>query len=338
MPHQPREPEPDWPALRALRSHFLEPGPSASSYWTSPELLQDYDHTFGRRIRWKWEAVLSELMQSGWRPPAGRIVDWGCGTGIASRALYGVIGRRPDREWLLYDRSEAACRMAREALRNEAGRLKIRALGEDALLDACRDSVLLVSHVWGELDAEGRARLLACLRRARCVIWVEPGTREAAAALVSHREQLRERFHVVAPCTHQGPCGLRHPDRERDWCHHFCAPPPEVFTTRLWSRFHQETGIDLHRVPYAFLVLDKPRSGLSNLGDWTRTLGRPRIYKGHAKLLLCDDAGLREESFLKRYDPLFFRSLREAAPPRLVRWTREDGRLTGGERIDTRDV
>ena len=76
-----------WERLRRLRAVFLDGAADAADYWSDTALLDDYDRTFGARIRWKWEFVLDELAQLGWRAPAGLVLDWGCGTGVASRAL-----------------------------------------------------------------------------------------------------------------------------------------------------------------------------------------------------------------------------------------------------------
>ena len=73
--------------LERLRGRFLAPDTRAGDYWRSEEELALYDSTFGERIGWKWDAVLSELSVRGWQPQGRRLVDWGCGSGIASRRV-----------------------------------------------------------------------------------------------------------------------------------------------------------------------------------------------------------------------------------------------------------
>ena len=65
----------DWPALERLREVFLGRGgatAAAGPYWSSPRELESYDFTLGRRIAWKWAAVLEPLLARGWTPPSCR--------------------------------------------------------------------------------------------------------------------------------------------------------------------------------------------------------------------------------------------------------------------------
>ena len=67
-------------------------------------------------------------------------------------------------------------------------------------------------------------------RRARRAAAREP---EAAASrgqaqLIEVRERLREKFLLIAPCTHQAACGLLVPENERHWCHQFALPPSGI--------------------------------------------------------------------------------------------------------------
>ena len=74
----------DWPALDRLRSGFLSGTAAAGPYWQSGSDLASYDFTYGARIGWKWDAVLTELRLREWRPAARTVLDWGCGDQRAS--------------------------------------------------------------------------------------------------------------------------------------------------------------------------------------------------------------------------------------------------------------
>jgi hypothetical protein len=50
----------DWDVLDRLRAIFLSEAPPHGGYWKSAFDLANYDFTFGRRIAWKWDAVLRE--------------------------------------------------------------------------------------------------------------------------------------------------------------------------------------------------------------------------------------------------------------------------------------
>ena len=52
------------------------------------------------------------LQSSNWQPPAGEILDWGCGSGIAARAFLDYFGCGEVTHLRLWDRSAAAMAFA----------------------------------------------------------------------------------------------------------------------------------------------------------------------------------------------------------------------------------
>ncbi len=274
----------DWAALDRLRETFLTG--SSGDYWRSRSDLDNYDFTYGQRIAWKWEAVLAELKRLNWTPPVDMVLDWGCGSGIAGRRVRDFFRLKSLR---VYDRSTLAMDYAVEA-------------GHAARWSDEPPGVLVLSHVLNEiLDAP------AVIDRADAVLWVEPGTHADSRALIAMREQLRETFHVVAPCTHQAGCGMLMPENDRHWCHFFAEPPVGIMADPNWVRFAQRAGIDLRSVPYSYLVLDRKSSAAGG----ARVIGEPRFYRGHAKLLNCQSDGVREVTIQKRDDPELFRRLKK---------------------------
>jgi ribosomal protein RSM22 (predicted rRNA methylase) len=191
---------------------------------------------------------------------------------------------------------------------------------------------LVISHVLNELPPADSAALIALVRRATAVIWVEPGTGEVARALVAIREELRNTFAVVAPCTHQSACGLLAPDNQRHWCHHFARPPVEAFTESFWSDFSHRLGIDLRSLPYSFLVLERPATGTiePTPEGWSRILGEPREFKGHFKVLSCETGGVAERMLQKRDDKALFKTMRRVPAPPLFAWQIRDEKIVGG--------
>ncbi len=197
----------------------------------------------------------------------------------------------------VFDRSRLAMEYAAEAGHAELWR------GEPP-------GILVLSHVLNEVRVAP-----AVIHQADAVLWVEPGTHADSRALIMVREQLRDRFHIVAPCTHREKCGMLAPENDRHWCHFFAEPPPGIMSDPNWVRFAQRAGIDLRSLPYSYLVLDRqtpPTGG-------ARIIGQPRVYRGYAKLLCCRADGVREETIQQRDDPEFFRQLnkRRDAPSRL---------------------
>jgi hypothetical protein len=325
----------DWAALDRLRDRFLTgsdaPAELSGSYWNCGYDLANYDFTFAQRIGWKWDAVLGELRQRDWRAPTGPVLDWGCGSGIAGRRVVEFL--EPERPVCLrvFDHSPLAMEFAAFAARRQFPTLHVETASR-AALEEC-SGTLVISHVLNELDETARRLLRQSIDRAQAVLWVEPGTFADSRALIAIRESLRETFEFIAPCPHQASCGLRAPGNERHWCHHFAAPPPGIMADSNWVRFAQRAGIDLRTLPYSYLVMEKkgqpvpshPR--LTDAAGWARILGEPRVYKGFAKLLSCQAAGVSEFELQKRVDPTAFKAFKEGHAPSLWRYKVEGQRI-----------
>jgi len=330
----------DWTALERLREVFLgrrrggaaEADPCAGKsdtppgpYWTSARDLASYDFTLGRRIAWKWAAVLEPLLARGWLPPARQLIDWGCGSAIGARSL---LAHAPDGafdEVVLWDHSPVATAFATEAIRARRPDQAVRVADPEQV---AREGafVLVVSHVLNELDTTGRDTLLALARRAAAVLWVEPGTGEDSRALIAMREALRDVFHCLAPCPHDARCGLLAEVNSRHWCHHFARPPTEAFTEGGWAEFGRRLGVDLRSLPYSYLVLD--RRAPARAGDASRVIGTPRESAGMMRILRCREDDVAEVELLKRTSPELWRTLAKARHDGLLAWTEQDGRIT----------
>ncbi len=312
----------DWTALGRLRNDFLSGSAGGRDYWHSESDLASYDATFAQRIGWKWDYVLAELTRRGWSPPTDDLLDWGCGSGIAGRAFLDHFGAGSVTALRVWDRSAAAMAFAARRARGKYPGLEVKTGSpEDAGTPGVTHPAftLLLSHVLTELTPEQTEALMDLAVRAQCVLWVEPGTHVVSRRLITIRERLRERFNVIAPCTHAAACGMLAPGNDRHWCHHFAAPPREIFTDGNWSRFARLTGIDLRDLPLSFLVLDqRPATPLP--AGAGRMIGHPRIYKAHALLLGCDATGVRERKLQQRTLPAEFRALKKSAGEVLGVW------------------
>jgi SAM-dependent methyltransferase len=323
----------DWSILDRLRERFLQGG-TGGPYWENQDDLAHYDFTYAERIGWKWDAVLGELKRRGWEPPAGPVIDWACGSGVAGRR---VAAAWPGRVTALRlsDHSAVARDYATARAKDAFPDLDVAAADAPEREPV---STLVVSHVLNELDALGRGALAALLERARAVLWVEPGTSDVARTLVAWRERWRPLFRFILPCPHQNVCGLLAPGNERHWCHHFAPPPSGIFADSNWVRFGQRAGIDLRSLPYSVLVMerqDRPESAPLPAGA-SRIVGRPETFKPYARLLNCDTTGVQELTLPKRTNPALFRRIDRPDAPRLWQWERDERTIRRATPLDPR--
>ncbi len=289
----------DWEILRAMRLGFLGAENGLADYWATPTHLGLYDRFFAERIGWKWDAALTELTSRGFSA-AGHVVDWGCGTGVAVRRF---LERFPGiTDVTLHDRSYLALRFATDRLRADFPAVTIHSWNPTVPPDA----VYLLSHVLNELPTTADLRDLLATH-ANTIVWVESGTHATSRRLIGLREELREDFSLLAPCPHDGACGLLTSENAQHWCHHFTKPPGWVHHDPDFSAFARELEIDLGTVPYSWFAMGKTPASRPQ----EKTIGRPRIFKGYAKILTCEASGVTEKTVQKRVDPAAFRALRK---------------------------
>lgn len=322
----------DWTALERLRDVFLGRAGAGrgAPYWSDARQLASYDFTFGRRIAWKWAAVIADLQARDWAPPAPALplVDWGCGTGIAARSAIAHFGAESFSEVVLWDHAPAATTFATEVLQTRAPDLAVR-VADPAEVVQDGAFVLTVSHVLNELDTAGRDALIALAARAAAVLWVEPGTAEDSGALIAVRERLRGGWNFVAPCPHDGPCGLLAPGNERHWCHHFGRPPTEAFTEQGWALFGRRLGIDLRSLPYSYLVLDR-RAPAREPGA-VRMIGTPRPGPGGLRVLRCATSGVADVELPRRSAPELVKRIEKGRHHGTFVWEEKEGRVSSGQ-------
>lgn len=299
----------DWQALKNLRQKFITNNFSHKSYWQSHSLIESYDQTFAQRISWKWQRVLEEIQHRDIQLPAklDNIIDWGCGTGIASRTFLGVFPDQQFSHQILIDKSTDACQFAAE---------KITGLGlqQEITINPAsltsKNSLLLISHVLNELNPDSLSDLLALINDSDFFIWVENGTKSTSKQLSSLIPQIAESQQILAPCMTPMNCPMNTADHDDDWCHNFARIPQEAAEQSLWGHVKTQLGIDTRSAPYSFLVGSKQAQAVS-LENSFRVLGRPQINKGHLKAQCCSASGLSKRTFSKTRSPQTFKSLKK---------------------------
>lgn len=301
----------DWQRLKTLRGYFL--GDASENYWNTPRDLELYDLIYAQRIAWKWNAVLEDLITVGWRPCAENILDWGCGTGIASRTVAPWSNLQ---KVSLFDQSSLALSFAREKLLEQ----KREVIFFEKELPISPQTLILISHVLGELNDKELLELANRAATADEIIWVEPGSREISRRLSSIRKIFIEAgHHLIAPCVHQHSCPILEEKNQNEWCHFFAKPPTEIFQSAFWHETSRKLSIDLRSLPYSYLACSRAWNP-SLATNVERLIGNPRILKAHCKLLCCGSSGLHEHILQKREHPELFRQIIKKGKRGLLPW------------------
>lgn len=317
----------DWQRLRALRDRFLSD--ASEAYWT-PGDLELYDATFAQRIGWKWDGVLRTLDRAGWKPESKRFLDWGCGSGIAGRAVAEWTGIP---EAGVFDQAPAAMSFA-------AGKLRDMGLSASPVRahEMPPGTLLIISHVAGELTEMELTSLVAQAAGADEILWVEPGSRDISLRLTSARDALQKLgHHLIAPCTHDLFCPMN--TAAHDWCHFFAKPPSEIFQSAFWREFSTRLEIDLRALPYSFIATSRHPSATWPTGA-ERLIGHPRVLKAHCELLCCGADGLTTRTLQKRDAPALFKAFIRDDLDGAFAWQHDPsraGRILSGEEIRLRD-
>ena len=312
-----------WQKLRELREFFLSAQPNRAPYWDSEKTVELYDQTLAVRIGWRWDAVIGQLRNIRWQPSEKLLLDWGCGSGIATRKNLEAFPHFAGIH--LVDLSPHAERYAAKTVQAQFPSVSVRT-GIPAGVPFC----LVLSHVLGELDPKSEELLASIVARASSLIWVEGGSALLSKKLVLWRDRLD--WPVVAPCTHRQPCGMLAPENHLHWCHFFTRPPGETFMSADWAEFAKQLEIDHGTVAYSYLVLD--RSAAIRPSGLSRNIGSTRVYKPSAKLQLCDADGLHDVELMKRDFPEVWRALKKGWSPDIVKVETTRDRISQWEEMN----
>ncbi|MDQ3232972.1 MAG: small ribosomal subunit Rsm22 family protein [Pseudobdellovibrionaceae bacterium] len=301
----------DWNLIHKMRQGFLDTDGHLPDYWHDERWLSAYDQTLAERIRWKWQAVLEALAE---RLPQvaeiTRVVDWGCGTGIATRSLLG-LPLIQHAHVSLFDRSAGAMRFAAQQIKKECPGHTVELMKKFQM--PTEPFVLLVSHVLSELDDRSLQDLQTLSAAAALVLWVEPGRTLESRRLSHMRDRLVESHHILGPCRHSQSCGVLQAGRENDWCHFFAPVPREVHHSAFWCEFSQRMKVDLRSLPVSWLAAVRPAhyTGSVAPADEALILSRPRAFKGYCRWVACTNQGICSGDFQKKHAGDIFQALSE---------------------------
>ncbi len=235
-------------------------------------------------------------------PSSWALLDVGAGTGAATWAAAALLRLRSvicvEQNQAMGSLGEALMRTGETPL--QSAEWKYGDIATDPL--PYEADLVVASYVMDELDENARKAVAEKLWKATkgILLLVEAGTPNGYRLLRQIRKDLlAQGARVLAPCPHEKPCPLD----GQDWCHFVCRLPRE----RL-HRLAKNGEAPYEDEKYAYLALAKA----SALPGFARILRHPRIGKGHVKLSLCAEDGLRQETFSKK-DGEMYKLARKAA-------------------------
>jgi ribosomal protein RSM22 (predicted rRNA methylase) len=166
--------------------------------------------------------------------------------------------------------------------------------------------LVILSYALGELAEDDRAALLRRTWEAAGValVLVEPGTSAGFARVRDARAELLSLgARVLAPCPHEGPCGMRSPD----WCH-FAA---RADRSRLHRQLkHATLGYEDEK--FSYLVAGRRVRGTAPIPA-SRVVDRPRQRPGLVELTVCNRDGSIASSVVSRRQGPRYRAARDAS-------------------------
>lgn len=281
----------DWEALEKLRERFLNRN-TQEDYWDH-QSLELYDASFAQRIGWKWDFVLDDLEAGTFRPKAGALIDFGCGTGIATEKLR---ERFHFSDHIFLDRSQNAVQFCQD---------KFSVAPKEVPTEGYN---LAISHLISETSEPEMQKILDLCKKAETIFWVEPGEKLSSRKLLAVREQLISSHSVVAPCPlSTGSCPLAL--LESDWCHQFAQTPGFIHQDSFWSKFSTKLGIDLRSLPVSYLVMTQ--LPVKEKVPYLRSLGHPRMTKHDFTIDTCSGKCFERTSYSKKEHKELFKAAKK---------------------------
>lgn len=304
-----------WSELESLRQSYLHPQPDGSKdYWISPTLLWSYHQTFGARIGWKWDSVLADIArQTHLRESfGGSLLDYGCGTGMASlRVLNWLAPGQVDHVYL-YDRSPKAMLFAADRIKEQFPGVRVEPMSR-LNWPQPRSYLLLASHIFTEINRDSQKDLLEGASKSQGILFVDAGTKQVSEKLIGFRRDLgSNHFRVLAPCSHQNACPLSSQSHPQHWCHFFAKVPQIAFQSSFWREFSEKLSIDLRSLPLSYLVMQE-----GTARSWQaqplarRILGRGHHFKSWIEWLSCSEVGIEKLTITKRQNKEGFKLARK---------------------------
>jgi len=223
------------------------------------------------------------------------VTDVGAGSGAASWACDMVFSPS---KILCLEREEEMRKIGRELMECDGSVFSKTSWMEfDITKDAIEDTsdLVIASYMFNELDEPDIRRCVMKLweKTSKVMIIVEPGTMKGYSVIRTIRDLIiSEGGHIIAPCTHEGPCRLT----EDDWCHFTCR----VQRSRL-HKLIKEADVPYEDEKYSYIAFSKEACKKAKM----RVLRHPYITKGQIEVTVCTDSENTKKIIRKRDGELY---------------------------------
>lgn len=214
------------------------------------------------------------------------LLDVGAGTGSATWAINELIDL--DKITCL-EREKVMINTGKELMKNTE--LKDIEWKEcDILKDDIKEKadIVVTSYMINELSEKENAILKLWEATEKILVIIEPGTPAGYKNIIEAREiLLKQGAKIIAPCSHQGKCGLP----KDDWCS-FYVRVARSGIQRLSKK--GELGYEDEKFSYIAFSKTQENNGKE------RILRHPQIKQGHIKIKLCTPNGIEQRTITKK--------------------------------------
>ncbi len=263
---------------------------------------------------------IAQCLLGAYPAPAGPMIEIGAGWGpfalaAAAHAHQPIMLLEKNKRMLAYAHKAfaAAGYEQPKALANDAGD-RVTYRNYSALAAPFVLNELLFDVADSEKDAVALRylrRWMGCLRKGGRLYLLEPGTMDAARVVHRLRDQLKNDYQIVGPCTHDAPCPMN--DRPKDWCHFTLRLPAGPLARRI-AELASRRFQDVH---FSWLVLENTKPQAPD-PKAHRVLDVRRNDKKKLKLVTCSGAG-HQHFIAQKRDRKVFQSIKENQPGDVVR-------------------
>lgn len=220
------------------------------------------------------------------------VLDIGAGTGAATWALANLV-----------QLDEISCLEREEEMRKIGSQLMKQHIpnAEWKTFDLTQDEIkekadlVITSYVINELREVDRQKAITKMWEATkdILVIIEPGTPEGFSHILQARKLLLEKgANIVAPCTHNGECGIA----KNDWCSFYAR----VARSKLQKQAKQgEVGYEDEK--FSYIAFSKTPINRKE----AVILRHPQINSGFVKVKLCTKHGIEEKTFSKKDKELY---------------------------------